>query len=192
MKSSATVFRALIVLLAAGSSSCPSGSALLASGDLDTDQVSLSGCSAAVAATMQRSTADAGGGLCRQLHRVIAPIPGTLVDMLEGVFYDERARLDGPGCLLIISGSWSMLSGDPDPISRIMAALSTQGWELDPESSADGPDGTAFALTKGDEVCVVRGQWDGGDDGDSTYVPSDVYQIIVMCARHENRPGRSP
>jgi hypothetical protein len=46
---------------------------------------------------------------------------------------------------------------------------------------ADGPDGTYFRVLKNDVFCLVQGSWDGGDDGDPTYVPSPRYSIIVMC-----------
>jgi hypothetical protein len=30
-------------------------------------------------------------------------------------------------------------------------------------------------------TCVVRWSWDGGDDSDSTYVPSDEWALVVGC-----------
>jgi hypothetical protein len=50
---------------------------------------------------------------------------------------------------------------------------------------ADGPDGTVFGFSKDGVLCVVRGRWDGGDDADSTYVPSEVYQVMVRCVPSE-------
>ncbi len=65
--------------------------------------------------------------------------------------------------------------------------LSDRDWTQRTAYSSDGPDGTSFSFCKDDVMCIVRGRWDGGDDADSTYVPSDVYQIIVYCATIE--PG---
>ena len=47
--------------------------------------------------------------------------------------------------------------------------------------SADGPDGTSFAFRREAVLCVVRGQWDGGDDADSTYVPDPGSRWMIRC-----------
>jgi hypothetical protein len=41
---------------------------------------------------------------------------------------------------------------------------------------ADGPDGSDIGLRRFDQLCLVLGQWDGGDD-------SARYRAIVECAR---------
>ena len=33
------------------------------------------------------------------------------------------------------------------------------------------------------DACVVRGQWDGGDDSDPKSQPGDWYRVTVICAR---------
>lgn len=34
---------------------------------------------------------------------------------------------------------------------------------------------------RGNVACLVRGQWDGADDSDSTYVPEPGYEIELTC-----------
>ena len=42
---------------------------------------------------------------------------------------------------------------------------------------------TSFAFRRDDVVCVVRGEWDGGDDSDPKSQPGDWYRVTVICAR---------
>jgi len=34
-------------------------------------------------------------------------------------------------------------------------------------------------------VCLFRFSWDGGDDSDSTYVPSDDWEVVGHCGTRE-------
>lgn len=122
---------------------------------------------------------------CRQIYQLALVLPGTLIDRYEGTFHDECTRSDLTGCMLIISGSWRDLAGRSSPGDSIFEFLSTRGWEQELRYSADGPDGTFFALSKDGIRCFVRGQWDGGDITDDTYVPGDAYQFVVCCARFD-------
>lgn len=105
------------------------------------------------------------------------------VDKIEGTFYEENFRKKIKGSLLLISGSWKDWGKNTDPIELIRKSLADQGWSESIEFSADGPDGTSFSYKKNDNWCLVSGRWDGGDDSDSTYVPSDSYRIIVISGK---------
>ena len=59
----------------------------------------------------------------------------------------------------------------------------TSVWRLD----ADGPDGNVATYQRGMVRCEVWERWDGGDDGDSTYVPSPFYGEQTTCWRHRYR-----
>jgi hypothetical protein len=54
------------------------------------------------------------------------------------------------------------------------------GWRNAPYG-ADGPDGTMFGLFRAPDLCLVEGQWDGGDDADTTYVPRPGDELTVQC-----------
>jgi hypothetical protein len=58
-----------------------------------------------------------------------------------------------------------------------------RGWSDRTTISADGPDGTVVGLYHQGVTCILRGQWDGGDDSDTTYVPSDTLEVHLACAR---------
>jgi len=49
--------------------------------------------------------------------------------------------------------------------------------------SADGPDGTVQSVHHAGVTCLVEGRWDGGDDSDTTYVPSDTVEVRLACTR---------
>ena len=119
--------------------------------------------------------------LCQRVVTIVSSTPGTLTESISGTFPDEVRRIERPGCLVVASGSWKELGDQPNPIDRLLTALAAEGWQQDLRQAADGPYGTQCALVKGDAVCLIRGRWDGGDDTDSTYVGSDVYQVSILC-----------
>jgi len=86
------------------------------------------------------------------------------------------------GCWLGLETVRTEFADGPSPEERLRAGLTALGWREDPRYAADGPDGTAFALRRGREVCFVEASWDGGDDSDPTYVPSTRYALTVRCA----------
>ena len=47
--------------------------------------------------------------------------------------------------------------------------------------SADGKDGTAFAFRKSAVACLVRGEWNGGADGEPPIPGEDWYKVAVLC-----------
>jgi hypothetical protein len=78
--------------------------------------------------------------------------------------------------------------GGPD-VTGIAGALEAAGWDEDGVYSADGTDGTRFAYVCREALCVVRGEWDGGDPTDSTYVPQPGGSIELLCVPRLAEPG---
>jgi hypothetical protein len=64
--------------------------------------------------------------------------------------------------------------------SEIRQWFLVRGWR-DARYSADGPDGTMFAMLRPPDLCVIQGRWDGGDDTDTTYVPRLGDEAIIEC-----------
>jgi hypothetical protein len=86
------------------------------------------------------------------------------------------------GCLLRLdrdSGSASKL------VDALRERLGGAGWNEALRYGADGPDGTAFASWRGEVLCHVSANWDGGNDADPTYVPRSGFELRVMCTRRE-------
>jgi hypothetical protein len=67
------------------------------------------------------------------------------------------------------------------PDSRVESALQAAGWAPAYGYSADGTDGSVMGFVTKRFLCVVNGQWDGGDDSDSTYVPQPGCEVTVTC-----------
>ncbi len=127
---------------------------------------------------------------CDRIYEAVLVLPGTMVERREGAYYDENVERELTGCMIDVSGSWSELGGRANPGDTIYRLLAGEGWKQEPRYSADGPDGTFFALSKGDIWCFIRGRWDGGDDADPEYVPSDVYQFFACVTRFDaDDPG---
>ena len=127
--------------------------------------------------------------ICDSIYAAVLASPGTIPYRVGGSFRDERIGRNLEGCMIVVSGSWSGLLGKPNPGDRIFQSLTGQGWRQETEYSADGPDGTFFMLSNGELGCFVQGRWDGGDDADSTAVPSDVYQFIIICTELDGCGG---
>lgn len=69
------------------------------------------------------------------------------------------------------------------PVDDLFLALQAMGWHLVLEYMADGPDGSVVGMTVGPALCIIEGNWDGGDDSDTTYVPVPGFDLEVRCFR---------
>jgi hypothetical protein len=58
------------------------------------------------------------------------------------------------------------------PIEAIEDAVQNAGWAQAYGYQADGPDGGEMGFVTRKFLCLIQGQWDGGDDSDTTYVPA--------------------
>lgn len=133
-------------------------------------------------ATMN-ARADALGDACNEVYRKIGNFPGGLYRKTNETFeYEGRLY---KGCVVTVVGDSTTFPGNtplthaPYPFPDSPAA--TAGWRADRE--ADGPDGTAYRLSRGNVFCQITGWWDGGDDADPAYVPSPLFVITAKCAR---------
>jgi len=68
-------------------------------------------------------------------------------------------------------------------VDTVLRGFTARGWNDGTMISADGPDGTVQGVHRGGVTCLLEGRWDGGDDSDSTYVPSDTIEVRVACTR---------
>ena len=127
---------------------------------------------------------------CSEIEKIIKDIPVINTKKSDGVFKDEIAGIDRSGCGISIEGSFKTLGDKQEPATYLHENLGQYGWEEILEYSADGPDGTSFAFTKGGIICIVTGEWDGGDDSDPNYVPSPLYKVNIKCAELNANPAK--
>jgi len=94
-------------------------------------------------------------------------------------------------CQVVAEDSTALAAKDSVRLQRDGPAKSTYwphaqrtGWLPLVHLVADGPDGSVMAYQRGVVRCVVDEAWDGGDDADSTYVPSPWYRQTTSCWPH--------
>lgn len=116
-----------------------------------------------------------GDSLLRRLPTLAQRRPAAVP--FDSIWHDEAGRW---ACQLSAAGN---LKGMLTPVDSVVTWLKLRGFSDRSAISADGPDGTVLGLHRGNVTCVVRGAWDGGDDSDSTYVPSDTIEVHLACTR---------
>lgn len=114
------------------------------------------------------------------IQRVLSSHRGMTIARLSGRF--ENAFGDTiTSCRLQIHGRFSPKPPYNDAIKLLERYFERAGWKNDGECSADGPDGTVWGVRRGGVRCLVEGRWEGGDDSDTTFVPSLEYDVTVDC-----------
>lgn len=103
----------------------------------------------------------------------------------NGMFTDARG-VQRTGCRFTARGSFEALADQAGPVAALERTFVQRGWRADLRYSADGPDGSVIGMRKLEQLCVIYGSWDGGDDSDTTSVNADVspsYDVAIECSR---------
>jgi hypothetical protein len=104
-------------------------------------------------------------------------------------FWEEGLRRKRPAIVPCFHMKYATHTADAPGTDAIDAALQKAGWVYELNYSADGPDGTYFALICDQALVEIDGSWDGGDDTDTTYVPVPGEAVELRCVP---RPRISP
>ena len=120
--------------------------------------------------------------LCEKLTKFLASLPGAEVRKSPGQGNDYLSGVQQSRCHVRTFGRFSALKGD-NPGELVRNKFQAMGWKEELRFAADGPDGTSFAFRRDPLWCQIRGAWDGGDDSDPGYEPSDEYIISVTCTK---------
>jgi len=126
--------------------------------------------------------------LCGTIAEALASLPGAEIRKSDGQDNDYLSETQQSVCHVRASGRFSALKGD-NPGELVRNKFQAMGWKEELHFAADGPDGTSFAFRKGQMFCQFQGAWDGGDDSDPGYEPSDEYRVSATCTRSS---GDSP
>jgi hypothetical protein len=149
------------------------------------------GTGAADASRQQRGTtsgvrdgksSDPVRAACDLAYRLSAPTGGVSIRRDSGRFQDDTLPRPVEGCRLSMKGSFRRARDAAVP-DRLHTGFADSGWQELVDYSADGPDGTSFAFRHDQVACVVRGEWDGGDDSEPNDKPGDWYRVTLICAR---------
>ncbi len=111
---------------------------------------------------------------------LLRQVPGTVVHWSTPISFDSlwHGATKRWACRVAATGHTSPAYV---PIDSLLTWLRDRGWLDRTTISADGPDGTIQGVHRGGVTCLVEGRWDGGDDSDSSYVPSDTLEIHIAC-----------
>lgn len=118
---------------------------------------------------------------CDTVAAVLAHAASTSLERSNGTVENQRMGTASLGCRLRLVGSWALFEEDESVDQLLRTTLAATGWVEDWDYGADGPDGTAFGFRHHGVLCLFHAMWDGGDDSDSTYVPSDRYELLAGC-----------
>ncbi len=118
---------------------------------------------------------------CDTVAAVLEQTASTSLERSNGMVENERMDTASLGCRLRLVGSWALFEGQEPADQLLRTTLAAAGWVEDWGYGADGPDGTAFGFRHDNVLCLFRAMWDGGDISDSTYVPSDRYELLAGC-----------
>jgi hypothetical protein len=134
----------------------------------------------------------AASAACDEVVALVATTPGITLKRSIGPFHDSRGDRDLFGCRVEISGSFAAVEGQKDAIQRLRDGLPVKGWSEDSDYSADGKDGTQFAVSRGRAGCILEGRWDGGADGEPEIAPRDWYKLTIVCTEPFERLPAQP
>jgi hypothetical protein len=116
-----------------------------------------------------------GDSLFRQVPAIVLQWQPAI--RFDSVWHSDTARW---ACQVVAAGhsknSWVS-------VDTLIRTFTRRGWSDRTMMSADGPDGTVQSVHHAGVTCLVEGRWDGGDDSDTTYVPSDTIEVRLACTR---------
>jgi len=134
-------------------------------------------------ATGSFAHADEVSDACDYVSRSVSIFKGRILREVPDTFEYEGKIYKG--CVVTVVGDRNKVPGRFPPADRPYpkpgSAAAKAGWKADRE--ADGPDGTAYRISRANVFCLVRGSWDGGDPTDPKVIPSPLFLITAQCAR---------
>lgn len=144
-----------------------------------------------------RATADATAEPATQLacdlaQSIATATPEASVHRSSGTFHHEALPNPVRGCRVVITGSAEDPAFARGLASTLFSAFSDEGWQEMPTYTADGKDGTAFALRKDDVACLFQGAWNGGSDDEPPDPRRQAYTVSVLCTRPAPSQDRQP
>jgi hypothetical protein len=154
--------------------------------------------------TVGGGASDAGGPAREALCADVAAVAGRALQIAftrdsGSTFPAPRGGPPWSGCLLRGSATVRPYGTAPMPDQKLIAAMRREGWVEDLAFQADGPEGNAFALRRGEALChynVLFPDAAGEDDRvDDTTAKADTsaaplrYLVKILCTPSAPRGG---
>lgn len=172
------LFALTIVVLSCSGETRP-GDAAIASGE--SSQASAPLPASPLAGTEARVVEEARDA-CSLGDTLLRKLPGTVFDVLPDIAFDSLwpTPVRRMACRVVAAGHQPRNYAS---IDSLIQWLTDRGWSNRVTFSADGPDGTVQGVRRRGVSCLVEGRWDGGDDTDTKYVPTDTIEVHFSCTR---------
>lgn len=118
---------------------------------------------------------------CDVADTLLQRAPGTTRRRVDPIPFDSAwgEPVGRTACRVAAVGH---VPGEYAIIDSLIAWLTERGWDTRTSIAADGPDGTVQGLRRSGVTCVIEGRWDGGDDSDPAYMPSDSIEVRLTCS----------
>jgi hypothetical protein len=135
----------------------------------------------------RKSLPTALGSTCDSVAAFMHDALGLDVSRDDGDYFDSFQGTERLGCRLTTEGSFKTLKNPAGPVGAVENAMRQAGWRPDLRYGGEGPDGSNVGLRRLDMLCLITGQWDGGDDSDTiTVAPTEEesrFKAIAECAK---------
>ncbi|HEX9166477.1 MAG TPA: hypothetical protein VF862_11250 [Gemmatimonadales bacterium] len=115
---------------------------------------------------------------CASVTEYWRGVPGAVTRRFDSTLTRPRSSALADAC-------WVSLRLEEDPVRapEFRVPYIAAGWLPIYEFDADGPDGRARVYQLDPVRCLVQERWDGGNPGDTTYVPAPWFEQHVACYR---------
>lgn len=125
---------------------------------------------------------------CADVETLLAGVPHATVARRDTRFPNPRfGEREHQGCVVELNGA---RAADRMGIN-LLQWFESRGWIGHPEYTADGPDGSAWAVFRRPDLalCLVSETWHGHVDDDPSYQPPEDFRIEVACTHDPTLAG---
>jgi hypothetical protein len=162
--------------------------ALTGCGDRPSREAPRAGNKPSVAATpgLPKAPSATCGAAMRWWRAAITPSDSGRVTAVDTILVPPLGDHPAAVCQVRVWLPHGMREGQPawgggDDVVPLALQSAGADWRRLIEYDADGPDGNLSGYQREEVRCTVAQSWDGGDDGDSTYVAEVWYRQELTC-----------
>jgi hypothetical protein len=125
-------------------------------------------------------TPDLAMDACKDIGLLVGRFSGLIVTESEGTVHDGKTGSDHYGCRLVGAGTNVEYREDKWPHNVRRMRMTSDMWQEDISRAADGAGSTAFAVRKGDALCLFSAAWNITDSSERESATGE-YRFEVCC-----------